>query len=81
MKKQTLRRADLVFSYVLMVISTWFFVQSIKLFINPFGRDFEKVDGNDIKLSIIEWYKSPALLPMLLSVLVFLCAILLLHKA
>lgn len=81
MDKQTLRRADLIFSYVLMLLSTWFFIMSVKLFFNPFSRDFKMVSPEDIKMGIIEWYKAPALLPLLLSFLIFISALMLMHKA
>ena len=81
MEKQNLRRADLLFSLFLMIFSAFFFYQSVKLFFNPFGRAFEKVNAEDIKNGILEWYKSPALLPLLLSATIFILAILLLHYA
>lgn len=81
MDKQTMRRADLFFSYVLMLLSTWFFIMSVKLFFNPFSRDFSLVDGESIKQGIIEWYKAPALFPLILSVIILMCAVMLMHKA
>lgn len=81
MDKQTLRRADLFFSYVLMLISTWFFIMSVKVFFSPFGRELSSVNAEEIKISIIEWYKSPALFPFILSVIIFICAIMLMHIA
>ena len=81
MDKQNLRRADLLFSLFLMLFSAFFFYLSVKLFFNPFSRDFEKVSAEDIKNGILEWYKSPALLPLILSAIIFILAILLLHYA
>ncbi len=75
MKKETLRRVDLVFSIVLMIIAAGVFIQSIGLFFNPFGRDFARVRPEDVKESIVLWYHSPALMPLLLSVVLFICAV------
>ena len=58
MKKSTLRRADMVFSVVLMVVSFVAMVESVKLLFNPFGRDFADVRGDDIKNNILNWYQS-----------------------
>ena len=81
MKKSTLRRADLVFSLVLMAISVFCMITSIKSFFNPFGRDFARVSGDDIKNSIMEWYLSPALVPFIFAACLFLCAFLLYQNA
>ena len=75
MEKSTLRRADLVFSYVLTLISLYIIIKSIILFFNPFSRDFELVTGEVLKETIMKWYESPALLPFLLGfVLLFLAS-------
>ncbi len=74
MKKSTLRRADLVFSYVLMIIAIYTMIESISLFFNPFGRDFELVEGDTIKRTIEKWYESPALMPFLLSFIILYLA-------
>jgi len=81
MDKQKLRRADICFSLLLMGLSAWIFTQSIKLFFNPFGRRFADVRPEDIKAGIEQWYKSPALVPAILAVLLFLCALMLMHHA
>lgn len=81
MKKSTLRRADLVFSIVLMVISVATMIESVKLLFNPFGRDFEDVKGDDIKNSIETWYQSVGLVPFVIAAFVFICALCLFHFA
>ncbi len=55
--------------------------QSIKLFLNPFGRKWEAVPAEAVKETITFWYKSPALLPFFVSLLVLLCSVLLFHVA
>ena len=81
MDKSKVRKADLFFSIVLMAISFWYFIGSIKLFISPFGRALEDVHAEELKTGLIEWYKSPGLLPMVLSIIMFLLAICLLNVA
>ena len=81
MKKSTLRRADLVFSLVLMAISVYVFFESIVLFFNPFGRDWDRVKGDTIKKAIDEWYTSPSLLPFILAIILFICATILFKNA
>ena len=81
MEKTTLRKADLVFSIVLMLISAFIFIQSIKLFFNPFGRNFEDINAEELKAALMDWAQSPALLPMVLSGLLLICALLLMHFA
>ncbi len=81
MEKSALRRADLMFSFVLIGISVWIFVQSIKLFFNPFGRRFEQINADELKTAILEWDQSPALLPMILSGCLLICALALMHFA
>ena len=81
MQKSTLRKTDLVFSLVLMAISVYVFFESIVLFFNPFGRPFAKVKGETIKQGILEWYTSPALMPFLLAIILFILAMLLFKNA
>ncbi|MGD9940274.1 MAG: hypothetical protein AB7T74_10775 [Clostridia bacterium] len=81
MEKSTLRRADLLFSIALMLGSLWFMVQSIKLFLNPFGRKWEAVPADSVKDTLTFWYKSPALMPFFVSLLVLLCSVMLFHVA
>lgn len=81
MEKKTLRRADLVFSIILIVVSVLTMIESIKLFFNPFGRDFEKVSPEDVKACITNWYESPALLPFILAAILLFLAVCLMHVA
>ena len=81
MKKSTLRRADLVFSVVLMVVSFAAMVESVKLLFNPFGRDFADVRGDDIKTSIETWYQSVGLVPFIIAAFIFICGLFLFHFA
>ena len=81
MKKSTLRRADLVFSAFLMVISIAVMIDSVKLLFNPFGRDFEDIRGDDIKASLETWYQSVGLVPFIIATFVFICALCLFHFA
>lgn len=81
MEKSTLRRADLVFSIVLMIISILVMIESVKIFFNPFGRKFDLLSAESIKDNIVNWYHSPALLPAVLAVIMLLLAIALMHVA
>lgn len=81
MEKSTLRKADLVFSIVLMFLSVWILIQSAKLFFNPFGRSMEDINPDELKTLLIQWYQSPALLPAILAMLLLLCAVILMHYA
>ena len=81
MKKSTLRRADLVFSVVLMIVSVAAMVESVKLLFNPFGRDFADVRGEDIKASLETWYQSVGLVPLIIAAFVFVCGLILFHFA
>jgi len=81
MEKKNLRRADLGFSIVLMLISVYVFLQSIVMFFNPFGRSFARVSGDSIKDNIINWYTSPALMPFILAIVLMICAIFLYRNA
>ncbi len=77
MKKTTLRRADLVFSYVLMVVAIYSMIEAVSIFINPMGMDFDRVKGDTIKAAITGWYKSPGLMPFLLGIVIFFLAMVL----
>lgn len=81
MDKTTLRKADLLFSILLICISIWTMIQSVKLFFNPFGRKMEDINPEELKTLLIQWYQSPALLPMMLAFLLLVCAIVLMHYA
>jgi len=81
MDKSKVRRADLVFSLCLMIMAVYFFVKSAALFINPFGREFEKINAEELKIGLMEWYKSPGLLPMVLSIIIFILAVILWNVA
>ncbi len=73
MSKSSLRRADLVFSYILMAISVYVIIESVVIFFNPFAREWEKIKPETIKDTIEKWYESPALMPFLLGfILLFL---------
>lgn len=74
MKKTTLRRMDLVFSIILMMLSVWIMINCVKMFFNPFGREFARVSGEDIKDSILNWYLSPALVPFIFACCLMICA-------
>ncbi len=67
MSKSSLRRADLVFSYILILISVYTIIESVAIFFNPFGRDWEKIKPETLKQTIENWYESPALMPFLLG--------------
>ncbi len=75
MEKTTLRKADLVISI------SFVFIQYIKLFFNPFGRNFEDINAGEMKAALMDWTQSPVLLPMLLSGFLLICALLLMHFA
>ncbi len=77
MKKSSLRRADLLFSYVLMVLSVYMIVEAVGLLINPFGRDFDTVTGDQLKGYITKWYQSAGLMPFVLALIIMLLAMLL----
>jgi hypothetical protein len=80
-EKSSLRRADLVFSVFLIFGSLFYFIESIKLFVNPFRRKWEAVPAEAVKETLTFWYKSPALLPFVVSLLLLACALALLHVA
>lgn len=81
MKESSLRRADLIFSLALMCIGIYMIISSFGLLINPFGRDFSLVSGDEIKANIEEWYLSPGLLPFIIGLLLLICAIALFSTA
>lgn len=74
MDKQSLRRADLVTSYILHLFSAWIFIMSIINFLNPWGRDFSQISAEEFKLTFETWYQQPALLPFICSILLAVCA-------
>ncbi len=74
MNKSSLRRADLVFSYILMAISVYVIIESVNIFFNPFGREWEKIKPETIKDTIEKWYESPALMPFLLGFIMLFLA-------
>lgn len=77
MKKQTLRRADLLFSVVLMLLSIWFGIKSVMLFPNPFSKDWDLLTQEEIQENLDVWFKSPGLIPLIFSVFLLICAIVL----
>lgn len=81
MKKSSLRRADLVFSLVLMGISIAAMIESVKLLFNPFGREFEQIKGDDLKACIENWYQSVGLVPFIIAAFLLVCALFLFHFA
>jgi hypothetical protein len=81
LNKLPLRKADLVFSVVLMGISILVIIQSIKLFFNPFGRPPENIQADETQALIDEWATSPALVPLILAAFLMLCAVLLMINA
>jgi len=64
LKKETLRRADLVTTIILMCLSIFGLVLSIDLLIDTLNKEKD-------------WYDSAGLFPMIVSCLLFLCASLL----
>ncbi len=80
-EKKVLRRFDLVFSILLMAFSVFYSIESIKLFVNPFGRSWDKVTKETTAAIISKWYESPALLPFIISILLLVCSIVLLRIA
>lgn len=77
MKKSSIRRADLLFSYLLMILSVYMVIESVGLLINPMGRDFDMVSGDQLKGYITKWYQSPGLMPFVLAFIIMALAILL----
>jgi len=80
-QKSKLRRAALLFSVVLALGSVFLLFESIKLFLNPFRRKWEAVPAESFKETFTLWYKSPAVLPLLVAFLLLICAISLFHVA
>ncbi|SHH59844.1 tripartite tricarboxylate transporter TctB family protein [Clostridium grantii] len=72
MEKQTLRRADLVMSIVLLSIAVFVFVISLELMIRTLSLTNP---ANAI------WYRSSGLVPMIVSVLLAICSVSLFFKA
>ena len=68
MKKDTLRRADLIFSLVLMGISVFTLIESYSLLCNPFQR--ADITQEAIASNIADWYESIAIVPMILAVFI-----------
>jgi len=81
LKKETLRRADLIFSIILMLVSIWFGVKSILLFSNPFSKDWDIITQEEIDRNLSEWFKSPGLIPLIFSFFLLVCSIVLLITA
>ncbi|MGL5722521.1 MAG: tripartite tricarboxylate transporter TctB family protein [Brevinema sp.] len=81
MENKELRKFDLVFSLVLIVCSIFYALESIKLFINPFGRKWDLVTEESIAELVGKWNESPALVPFIVSILLLICAIILLGIA
>ncbi len=75
MNKQSLRRADLVMSYVLLLLSVMVFLMSVISFLNPWSRDFEAINAEEFKMTFERWYEQPAILPLLCAVLLAVCAL------
>ena len=76
-----LRRADLIFSIILMLVSIWFGVKSILLFSNPFSKDWDIITQEEIDRNLSEWFKSPGLIPLIFSFFLLVCSIVLLITA
>jgi hypothetical protein len=74
-EKKNLRRTDLVFSIILMVLSVYFFIQCVKIFANPFGRANFAYSGEAFRKAAKTWMESPAIVPALFCFLIFICAI------
>lgn len=72
MDKKSLRRADLVMSFFLMLFSLGVFSESMKLMLRTFNLNNK---SNAI------WYRSAGLMPMIVSVLLAICALLLFLRA
>lgn len=79
--KLKVRKADLIFSIFLMVMSVYYLIKSLALFINPFGRAIEDINAEDLKMGLIEWYKSPGLLPLVLCIIIFILGVCLFNVA
>ncbi len=75
MDKKNLRRADLVTSVILILGSIFMMFQSYKLFANPFSKAAEKLTEAEIAKNLELWYKSPGLIPLIISVVICALAI------
>lgn len=73
MKNSTLRRADLVFSLILMAVSVYVMIESYHLLRNPFGR--ANITEEEIARNMTDWYESIAIVPFILAVFILICAI------
>ncbi len=74
MENKELRKLDLVFSVVLIAGSIFYMIESIKLFMNPFGRSWDRVTEESVAELIRKWCESPALVPFIVSILLLICA-------
>ncbi|MGL5722749.1 MAG: tripartite tricarboxylate transporter TctB family protein [Brevinema sp.] len=74
MENKELRKFDLAFSLVLIVCSIFYAFESIKLFINPFGRKWNLVTNETVAELVGKWNESPALVPFIVSILLLICA-------
>ncbi len=81
MEKGKLRRADLLFSVVLLISSALYMLECLKIFINPFKRKWENVPAEGLKETFTFWYKSPSLVPFLMAFCLLLCGLALMHIA
>lgn len=81
MKKSTLRRADLIFSIILILISVMTLIESYSLLFNPFGRKNYVPTAEEKAAAIKTWYESPALFPAIIALFLLLCAVFLLRVA
>ncbi|WP_461206247.1 tripartite tricarboxylate transporter TctB family protein [Clostridium sp. DL1XJH146] len=66
MEKKTLRRADLAMSIVLLLIAAFVFIMSLQLMIRTLS-----LNNPDSAI----WYRSSGLVPMIVSVLLAICAL------
>jgi hypothetical protein len=62
-------------SYVLLLFAAMIFLMSITNFLNPWGREFEAINADEFKMTFERWYEQPAILPLLCSVLLAICAL------
>lgn len=81
MDKDTLRKADLVFSLALAGLSVAAFANSLMMFLNPFGRPFRLLKAEEIRQNLLNWHQSPALFPAFLSIVLLILAVVLLNFA
>lgn len=81
MENKELRKFDLGFSLVLIVCSIFYTIESVKLFVNPFGRNWSTVTEESVAELVRTWSESPALVPFIVSILLLICAMTLLGIA